>query len=367
MLQLIDDLRIKSLKAISSPAVIMDEFPLSRGAVETVFKARKQAEKIIKGKDDRLLCIVGPCSIHDPNAAMEYAAKLHSLAIHYRQELHIIMRVYFEKPRTTIGWKGLINDPDLNDSFAIHRGLRTARKLLVDLAELGLPAGTEYLDTIIPQFISDTIAWGAIGARTTESQVHRELASGLSMPIGFKNGTDGNINIAIDAIASSSHSHHFLSVSKLGVPVIASTTGNDSTHIILRGGQQGPNYDTENIAQVVQALEKQNIKNRIMIDCSHGNSQKDHTKQPFVARDIAKQIASGNQQLCGIMLESNLVAGKQAVTDSPLIYGKSITDACIDWDTTESVLGELAQAVISRRQEKNDTTNHEEKVCLANR
>ncbi|MGA2655617.1 MAG: 3-deoxy-7-phosphoheptulonate synthase [Gammaproteobacteria bacterium] len=345
-----DDIRISHLDPITSPALLLSQHPLPSASARDIIEYRKTASDIIHGLDDRLLVVVGPCSIHDVAAALEYAEHLAKAREVFKDELHIIMRVYFEKPRTTVGWKGLINDPNLDNSFDINQGLVIARKLLVDLTKMQLPIGTEFLDVIIPQYISDVVSWGAIGARTTESQVHRELASGLSMPVGFKNGTDGNIKIAIDAIRSAHGEHHFLSVSKLGVPVIVGTKGNTDTHVILRGASNGPNYDAEHVANTVKLLAANQLQQRIMIDCSHGNSQKDHNKQPLVAQNIADQIAKGSESICGVMIESNLVAGHQALTDKQhLKYGQSITDACIDWQATYPVLENLAQAIIKRR------------------
>ncbi len=346
MLKTTDDLRIRSLHPLISPAILIEEIPVSDNAASTITTARKAAEHIINLKDDRLLVIVGPCSIHDVDAALEYGERLKPLIKKHRDELCIIMRVYFEKPRTTVGWKGLINDPYLDNSFKVNHGLKLARKLLLDLAEMGIPSGTEFLDTIIPQFISDLIAWGAIGARTTECQLHRELASGLSMPVGFKNGTNGSIQIAIDAILSAQHPHYFLSVTKHGIPAIVSTRGNDSCHVILRGSNTSTNYGAVHILEVEQAQQAVHLNKRIMIDCSHGNSQKDHNKQPLVAHDIANQLRAGSHHIGGVMVESNLVEGKQALKAGvELVYGKSITDACIGWDETVEVLSELAKAV----------------------
>ncbi len=345
-----DDIRISHLEPITSPALLISQLPLHAQQVQEIIEYRKTASDIIHGLDDRLLVVVGPCSIHDVDAALEYGKKLALIREELKQDLHIIMRVYFEKPRTTVGWKGLINDPKLDGSFDINQGLAVARKLLIDLTQMKLPVGTEFLDVIIPQYISDVVSWGAIGARTTESQVHRELASGLSMPVGFKNGTDGNIKIAIDAMRSSQGSHHFLSVSKLGVPVIVGTKGNTDTHVILRGSSSGPNYEVQHIEQVVKLLQENNLAQKIMIDCSHGNSQKDHNKQALVVDSIAKQLADGQNALCGVMIESNLVAGNQALVDkSKLTYGQSITDACIDWEATVPILHQLAKAVNDRR------------------
>lgn len=346
-----DDLRITGLNPLISPAVLAYYLPLTEQASELVANARTQADAILRGEDDRLLAIVGPCSIHDPEAAVDYAAKLKSVAAEIEKDVFVIMRVYFEKPRTTVGWKGLINDPNLDDSFDINQGLRIARGLLVDLANMGVPAGTEFLDTISPQYIADLIAWGAIGARTTESQIHRELASGLSMPVGFKNGTGGSIQIALDAIQSSSRPHHFLSVTKQGVSAIVSTSGNESCHLILRGGKTGPNYAKADIEAAAEMLREQNLIESVMIDCSHGNSMKDYRNQPLVARDIAGQIAAGSKVITSVMIESNLVAGNQRLSKdlSTMQRGQSVTDACIGWDDTVETLGVLAEAVRKRR------------------
>jgi 3-deoxy-7-phosphoheptulonate synthase len=324
----------------------MEEIPLGDAASDTVASARRSIENILDGSDDRLVVVVGPCSIHDTAAALEYGQHLQKAALDLQDDLMIVMRVYFEKPRTTVGWKGLINDPHLNDSFDINHGLRTSRQLLSDLAEMGIPAGCEFLDTILPQFFADLVAWGAIGARTTESQIHRELASGLSMPVGFKNGTEGGIQIAIDAIGSSSHPHHFLSVTKQGLSAIVTTSGNRYCHVILRGSSKGPNHYSDDVAATIKDLKQGNLNSRIMIDCSHGNSRKDHKLQPVVAAEIADQIAAGQHNIFGIMLESNLLEGRQS---EPVEYGKSITDACISWDTTLPVLENLASAVRQRR------------------
>lgn len=345
-----DDLRIKTLRPLISPAVLIEDFPITDDIADQVAKTRHEASKIIAGQDNRLLVIVGPCSIHDPKAALEYAEKLTKFATELKNELLIIMRVYFEKPRTIIGWKGLINDPKLDGSFDINNGLRLARKLLLDINQLGMPASTEFLDTIIPQYISDLISWGAIGARTTESQIHRELASGLSMPIGFKNGTTGNIQIAMDAIRAARHSHHFLGVTKHGIPAIVGTVGNEDCHIILRGSTAGPNYDAESIAACAKLLQQADLPAHVMVDCSHGNSQKDYTRQKIVAESLAEQISSGSNIIIGIMLESNLVAGNQPLHHGQaLVYGQSVTDACIAWDETKSLLKTLAKAVQARR------------------
>lgn len=353
MLQTTDDLRINSLRPLISPAILIEELPLTNTAAHTITQARRSAEAIVQGKDERLLVIVGPCSIHDPQAALDYGSLLKQAAEKHKDDLCIIMRVYFEKPRTTVGWKGLINDPSLNGDFNINQGLRVARDLLIELSDQGVPCGTEFLDTIIPQFISDVVAWGAIGARTTESQIHRELTSGLSMPVGFKNGTDGNMQIACDAIKSAQHPHHFLSVTKHGIPAIVSTSGNDACHMILRGGKNETNYDSASILRAVNMLNNGGIKQGVMIDCSHGNSKKDHRRQAEVTQSVCEQVSAGNESICGVMLESNLVSGKQDLTsDEPLVYGKSITDACISWDETQGLLEQLAQATQQRRQQQ---------------
>lgn len=346
-----DDLRISGINPLISPAVLAYYLPINERVASVVHTARAEADAIIHLQDDRLLAVVGPCSIHDPEAALEYAEKLLKEADRLREDISIIMRVYFEKPRTTVGWKGLINDPHLDDSFDINQGLRVARKLLLDLANMGMPAGTEFLDTISPQYIADLIAWGAIGARTTESQIHRELASGLSMPVGFKNGTGGSIQLALDAILSASRPHHFLSVTKQGVSAIVSTAGNNSCHLILRGGKSGPNYDEESIANVEAMLTEQNLPLSLMVDCSHGNSNKDFRNQPLVAGDIARQIAAGSRSITSVMIESNLIEGNQKLNPdlSKLTRGQSVTDACIHWDDTVETLEVLAEAVRKRR------------------
>ena len=347
-----DDLRITGLNPLISPAVLAYSLPITEQAAELVASARAQADAILRGEDDRLLAIVGPCSIHDPAAAIEYAVKLKEEAKRLEKDVFVIMRVYFEKPRTTVGWKGLINDPNLDDSFDINQGLRIARGLLLDLANMGVPAGTEFLDTISPQYIADMIAWGAIGARTTESQIHRELASGLSMPVGFKNGTGGSIQIALDAIQSSSRPHHFLSVTKQGVSAIVSTAGNESCHLILRGGKTGPNYEKPEVEAAATMLREQNLTESVMIDCSHGNSMKDYRNQPMVARNLAGQIAAGCKVITSVMIESNLVEGNQKLVKDlkALTRGQSVTDACIGWNDTVETLDVLAEAVRKRRQ-----------------
>jgi len=350
VLQATDDLRIKAMKELLSPEQLLQEYPLTEKASETVLGARSGIQDILRGKDDRLLVIVGPCSIHDPKAALEYADLLAESMQALKDDLLIVMRVYFEKPRTTVGWKGLINDPFMDDSFQINEGLRTARNLLLELANRGIPAGTEYLDLISPQYLADLISWGAIGARTTESQCHRELASGLSCPVGFKNGTTGDVQIAIDAIGSASHSHHFLSVTKQGHSAIFQTAGNEDCHIILRGGHKHTNYDPENVQDVSEKLVKAGLRPNIIIDCSHANSNKDPGRQIVVCRDVAYQLANGEKNIKGVMLESNLVAGNQKVIPGQeLTYGQSITDACMAWDDTRGLLAELANSVKQRR------------------
>ncbi len=343
-----DDLRIQSLRPLLPPAILMEELPITDRASEVVASGREAVARILRGEDDRLVVVTGPCSIHDPDAGREYARRLRKVADEHARDLCIVMRVYFEKPRTTVGWKGLINDPHLDESFAINEGLRLARKLLLDVAELGLPAGCEFLDTIIPQFIADLVSWGAIGARTTESQVHRELASGLSMPIGFKNGTDGNVQIAIDAIRSAANPHQFLSVTKQGVAAIVATKGNPDTHVILRGGTGGPNHDAASVARVCESLVKAKLPARLLIDCSHANSSKDHAKQPAAASAVAAQVAGGQRAIVGVMLESFLEDGRQDYAPK-MPFGKSITDACMSWERTLPVLGELAEAARKRR------------------
>ncbi len=345
----IDDLRISGIKELSPPSHLLRDHALSDAAGETVSGARSAIHNILIGHDDRLLVVVGPCSIHDPAAALDYAALLAAERKRLSGTLEIVMRVYFEKPRTTVGWKGLINDPGLDGTFDINRGLRTARELLLSINEAGLPAGTEFLDMITPQYVADLVAWGAIGARTTESQVHRELASGLSCAVGFKNGTDGNLKIALDAVAAASQPHHFLSVTKGGHSAIVSTTGNEDCHVILRGGKS-PNYDAPSIAAACAEADKAGSQCRIMVDASHGNSSKNHANQALVVDDIAVQVASGERRIFGLMIESNLIEGKQSlVPGQPLTYGQSITDACVSWDVTVALLERLAKAVEARR------------------
>jgi 3-deoxy-7-phosphoheptulonate synthase len=348
-----DDLRIKEIREVVAPNTVHDECPITEEGSKTVFEAREAIHRILHREDDRLLVITGPCSVHDTDAALEYARKLKAVAEELKDDLVVVMRVYFEKPRTTVGWKGLINDPNLDGSFAINDGLRIARKLLVDLTDMGVPTGTEFLDLISPQYVADLVSWGAIGARTTESQVHRELASGLSCPVGFKNGTDGGLQIAIDAIRSASQPHHFLSLTKEGRSAIFSTAGNEDCHIILRGGRK-PNYDADSVNEASQKLESAGIPANIMVDCSHANSQKQPERQVNVAEDVADQIAVGDKRIVGIMLESHLVAGRQDVEGdrNALTYGQSITDACISWEQTAPVMYELAEAVRQRREKK---------------
>ena len=344
-----DDLRIREIKELAPPSHAMREFPISADVSTVVYAARQAAHRILHGMDDRMIVVIGPCSIHDPKAALDYARKLLPVRDRLKGELEVIMRVYFEKPRTTVGWKGLINDPDLDGSFNINKGLRMARNVLMDINALGLPAGCEFLDMITPQYIADLVSWGAIGARTTESQVHRELASGLSCPVGFKNGTDGNIRIAVDAIKAASQPHHFLSVTKGGHSAIVSTLGNEDCHVILRGGKT-PNYDAASVAAACEDLAKSGLAQRVMIDASHANSSKKPENQPAVCDDIARQVEAGDSRIVGVMVESHLVAGRQdLVTGQPLVYGQSITDGCIDWDASEKVLERLALAVKERR------------------
>ena len=341
---LTDDVRINSLTELLPPIAHLYDLPISEAAAELVVSTRKAIADILHHGDKRLLVIIGPCSIHDPAAALEYAQKLLPLKKQYEKELLIVMRVYFEKPRTTVGWKGLINDPHLDGTFDINYGLRQARQLLLTLNDMGMPASTEFLDMITPQYYADLISWGAIGARTTESQVHRELASGLSCPVGFKNGTDGNLKIAIDAIGAASHPHHFLSVTKTGHSAIVHTNGNPDCHVILRGGKE-PNYSSSHVQAAREQLAKAGLDAKLMIDCSHANSNKDYTRQMIVAQDIADQLKNGEDAIMGVMVESHLVEGRQ---DKPETYGQSITDACIGWDTTEEMLALLADAVRNR-------------------
>jgi 3-deoxy-7-phosphoheptulonate synthase len=345
-----DDLRIKWTKVLLPPAFLEEELPTSDKASTSVHQFREEITNILDGRDSRLLVVVGPCSIHDTRAALEYARLLKAAEDELSGELRLVMRVYFEKPRTTIGWKGLINDPHLDESYKINDGLRLARHLLLDLAELGVPAGTEFLDMVTPQYLAGLVSWGAIGARTTESQVHRQLVSGLSCPVGFKNGTSGNVQIAIEAVQSAAHPHSFLGHTKYGQSAIFSTSGNPNCHVILRGGRTTVNYDSESVAQVSALLEKAKLVARVMIDCSHANSNKDYRRQGTVCRDVASQVAKGNRNIIGLMLESNLVAGAQKLVDGQApTYGQSITDACIGWDETLTLLRELSAAVKTGR------------------
>jgi len=345
------DLRIESIRPLISPAILLEELPLTDAGSVTVARARDEVVRILDGEDDRLIVVVGPCSIHDLEAGMEYGRRLKLLADELAQDVCVVMRVYFEKPRTTVGWKGLINDPHLDGTCRSNEGLRLARHLLLDLLEIGVPAGCEFLDPISPQFISDLMVWGAIGARTTESQVHRQLASGLSVPVGFKNGTDGSMQVAVDALRAAAHPHSFLGVTDQGLAAIVTTRGNEDTHVILRGGTSGTNYDRDSVQAALNAVERARLPRRVMIDTSHGNSNKDHAQQPVVAHDIAEQIAAGERGIIGILLESFLVDGRQDLVDrESLVYGQSITDACMGWEMTVPVLHELAAAVRSRRE-----------------
>nr|VFJ89497.1 MAG: 3-deoxy-D-arabinoheptulosonate-7-phosphate synthase [Candidatus Kentron sp. H]VFJ91050.1 MAG: 3-deoxy-D-arabinoheptulosonate-7-phosphate synthase [Candidatus Kentron sp. H]VFJ97355.1 MAG: 3-deoxy-D-arabinoheptulosonate-7-phosphate synthase [Candidatus Kentron sp. H] len=349
MNQTTDDLRIKAIDDVAPPSEVHNELPITEQATKTTAETRRAIHEILQGKDDRLIVVVGPCSIHDPEVAKEYATRLRKLQRELAHDLLLVMRVYFEKPRTTVGWKGLINDPYLDESYRINEGLRRARSLLLDLNDMGIPAGTEFLDVITPQYVADLVSWGAIGARTTESQVHRELASGLSCPVGFKNGTDGNLKIAVDAIGSAMRPHHFLSVTKQGLAAIVYTAGNEDAHIILRGGKS-PNYHRAGVEDAVAAMEKAKLAPRLMIDFSHANSRKIPERQLEVGRDVAHQIADGDGRIFGVMIEGHLMAGRQDVTpDKELNYGQSITDACIGWDDTEPLLITLADAVQERR------------------
>lgn len=344
-----DDLRIDNIKELLPPIALLERFPASKNAEKTVADTRNAIHSMLYGDDKRLLVITGPCSIHDVEAAEEYARRLLPLREKYKDQLEIVMRVYFEKPRTTVGWKGLLNDPNLDGTYHMNQGLRIGRKLLLDLTDMGMPTAVEFLDMISPQYLADLISWGAIGARTTESQVHRQLASGMSCPIGFKNGTNGNTQIAIDAVGSAKASHHFLSVTKFGHSAIVATNGNEDSHIILRGGRE-PNYSAEHIAAAEEGLAKAGLPQKIMVDFSHANSNKQFERQLIVAEDIAEQLANGNQSIFGVMIESHLVAGRQDYQPGKqLTYGQSITDACIGWEDTKQVLATLAQAVDKNR------------------
>ena len=354
MKQTTDDVRIREIKELAPPAHLLREFPVSDKASAVTYESRQAIHRILHGMDDRLLVVIGPCSIHDSRAALEYARRLADERERLRGELEIVMRVYFEKPRTTVGWKGLINDPDLDNSFQINKGLRLARELLLTINDMGLPAGTEYLDMITPQYIADLIAWGAIGARTTESQVHRELSSGLSCPVGFKNGTDGNLRIALDAIKAASQPHHFLSVTKGGHSAIVSTNGNEDCHVILRGGK-APNYDADAVEAACAQAAQAALACRLMIDASHGNSQKNPQNQIPVLANIAAQLSAGERRIFGVMVESHLVAGRQdLVSGKELVYGQSVTDGCIGWEDSVAALETMAQAVRARRLTANE-------------
>jgi 3-deoxy-7-phosphoheptulonate synthase len=347
-----DDVRIREIKKLITPLELLDRLKESAYSTQNILATRKEIHNILHQSDDRLLVVVGPCSIHDTKAGLEYAHRLMEVRKNLAKDLLIVMRVYFEKPRTTVGWKGLINDPHLDGSYKINEGLEIARKFLLDVNELGMPAGAEFLDMITPQYVADLVSWGAIGARTTESQVHRELTSGLSCPVGFKNGTDSGVRVAIDAIKTASSPHHFLSVTKEGQSAIFSTSGNEDCHVILRGGKS-PNYDAKNVKEACESLSAAGLEPILMIDCSHGNSSKNYLRQKDVAKDIAEQLSNGDQHIIGVMLESHLNEGRQDHTPGcELEYGKSITDACLGWDDTVDMLNALASAVRVRRQKK---------------
>jgi len=346
----VSDTRIVGYEPLLSPAALLDELPLTGAQQETVERTRAEVRAVLDGADDRLLVVTGPCSVHDPKAALDYAARLAGLRERYAEDLLIVMRVYFEKPRTVTGWKGLINDPLMDGSFDVHRGLRTARRLLLDIVGAGMPVGCEWLDPITPQYIADTVTWGAIGARTTESQVHRQLASGLSMPVGFKNGTDGDIQVAVDACRAAAVSHTFFGVTAAGAAAVVTTAGNPETHVILRGGRSGPNYSSSHVTKALDLITAAGQPRRIMVDASHGNSGKDHTRQLAVTESLAEQLSGGEYGLTGVMLESFIVAGRQNPgTPATLTYGQSVTDACMDIEMTASALDTLATAVQARR------------------
>lgn len=343
------DLRIRSTKPLLAPAILEEELPQDDADGELVDSSRKAISSIITGKDDRLLTVVGPCSIHDSEAALDYARNLKAVVAAHADALLIVMRVYFEKPRTVLGWRGMIADPGIDGSYQINRGLRMARRLMLEIGALGLPVGTEFLDTTLGQYYADLVSWGGIGARTVESQIHRELASGLSMPVGFKNRTDCNVQVAVDAINSARHPHWFPSLTREGAPAVLGTAGNENTHLILRGGKDRTNYDAKSVKEAKALLTKAGLPPFLMVDCSHGNSGKDPEKQPLVAADLATQIAGGERGLCGVMIESNLVGGAQEANKRPLVYGQSITDGCLSWEKTLPVLAKLAEAVRTRR------------------
>jgi 3-deoxy-7-phosphoheptulonate synthase len=344
-----DDIRITGTTKLVAPEALIAALPVSETAKATVLNTRRDVARVLQGEDDRLVVVVGPCSIHDPEAALEYAQKLAEQKAVYADDLCIIMRVYFEKPRTTIGWKGLINDPDMDDSFEINKGLEIARSLLLDINNMGVPAGVEYLDLISPQFIADLVGWGAIGARTTESQGHRELSSGLSCPVGFKNGTAGSVQIAVDAIGAAKHPHRFLGADKDGQLAILQTAGNEDCHLILRGGKAHTNYDAASVDDACSMLSKAGLSDRVMIDCSHANSRKMHARQSYVCRDICAQLDDGDKRIMGVMIESNLVEGNQSPSQKPLVRGQSVTDACVSWEDTVPMLEKLSAAVKARR------------------
>jgi 3-deoxy-7-phosphoheptulonate synthase len=344
-----ENTRIRSVRAVSTPAQVQAELPLSEAAAQTVLQTRREVQDILAGRDERLLVVVGPCSIHDPQAALEYAGRLKTLREQLKKNLLIVMRVYFEKPRTTVGWKGLINDPDLNDGYDIDRGLRVGRKLLLDLNEMGIPAGVEFLDILTPQYLADLVSWGAIGARTTESQLHREMASGLSCPVGFKNGTDGSVKVAVDACLSARSPHRFLSMTQNGQVSIFETAGNEDCHIILRGGSSGTNYDAASVEAASAAMVKAGLQPQIMVDFSHANSSKQHKRQIVVGQDVGGQIANGEKRVIGVMIESHLVEGRQDIGPrEKMVYGQSVTDACIHWDDSVEVLRGLAASIAQR-------------------
>ncbi|PWV58259.1 MULTISPECIES: 3-deoxy-7-phosphoheptulonate synthase [Nocardiopsis] len=345
-----NDTRVASYKPLIAPQDLLAELPMSEESTALVESSRAEVKRVLDGADDRLLVVVGPCSVHDTESALDYARRLRDLVPSVSDELCVVMRVYFEKPRTTVGWKGLINDPGLDDTYDVHRGLRTARELLIDINALGLPAGTEFLDPITPQYIADVVSWGAIGARTTESQVHRQLSSGLSTPVGFKNGTDGDVQVAVDAVGAAAASHTFFGVDPAGAGSVVVTEGNPDCHVILRGGRSGPNHDAASVASALDVIEGSKLPRRLMIDASHANSGKDHVRQAGVAREIAAQVAEGQKGIVGVMLESFIVEGAQKLGDpDQLTYGQSITDKCMSWETTEGVLENLAEAVRQRR------------------
>ena len=343
------DLRIRALDPLPSPRQMLEELPLPARSAELVSKSREDVRNVLNGTDERLLAIVGPCSIHDPQAALDYAQRLAALAPELEEDLVVVMRVYFEKPRTTVGWKGLINDPGMDDSFDVQRGLRTAREVLLSVLDQGLPAATEFLEPTSPQFIADAVSWGAIGARNPESQVHRQMASGLSMPIGFKNATDGDVQAAVDGCVTAAAEHTFFGVNADGLASVVATSGNPDCHVILRGGRGGPNYDDASVASAIEVIEKAQMEPRLIIDASHGNSGKSEVRQAEVVREIAASVSAGNDQISGVMMESFLVAGNQSPAPSGLVYGQSVTDRCIDWDTTAQLLRELAAAARARR------------------